>query len=446
MENNVSALSDEELMSALSDDDLKQLAGISDKKYTGNPSIDMAEANKNQATAEYNASLIGQIDRGVGIALNPVTQQILGAAKTVTGGGSQLLENTGLIPKSNPNDAFNKLGQMVGYIPVANASTVIMKSVPGLAGKNLISLMAQQSAAGAAAGAYGTSENRTAGALTGASLGALLPAVSALGSKGIDFLKNIPGALNQIKDNIKNIKDPAQFGSQVRESLFNAKKTVGQTFGRELDDLAKNNPTRVVDHSADFQRLKDAINDTENNPGLSTTVNGIIRRVKNPAEAKKLQYLIDNPSKASSLTLQESQNLKVAIQNAPDIATKLAKGKFADYSPADLEILDLLDNVKMSQANVFPELAKVRAPYAKFMQNYDQVKTMFKPNQLLNQIRSGFKNEEVNKIIETILPEKTINNITGFRNAEKVVGVAKKAAITGALGTIGYKGIKSLTD
>lgn len=396
-----------------------------DNKLTGNPAIDMAGVNKDLANAQKEVTPLRTIDRGVSIVLDPVTQQLLGAAKTISGGGSSILEKYGILPKSRPTDAFNKLGQMIGYIPVVKAATTIAAAIPGLAGNNLASLMAQQAVAGAGAGTYGTPDNRKSGALVGGALGVLLPPAAIMANKGVNFLKNIPGAMNQIKRNFKNIQDPALFGQQTREALFNAKRTVGQTFGNELDDLIKAKPNESVDLSNDFGRINAAMNDVENNPGLSTQIKSIFNRVRNPNDAAMLKKFIDNPSSASSVSLADSQKLKVAIQNAPDIATKLAKGKFADYNPADLEILDLLDNVKLRQAEIFPELTQIRKPYSDFMKNYDIVKNDFKPRNLLQKVRSGFGNEEIQKIINTIIPDKTVKDIVGFRNAEKVVKAAK---------------------
>jgi hypothetical protein len=445
MAKDISEYTDDELLAALSDEDLMQIAGISQKpKLTGDPTIDMVGVNKELSEVQREVSPLRMIDKGVATFLSPVTQQILGAAKTISGGGSSILENAGILPKSNPNDAFNKLGQMAGYVPVAGAATQMAKAIPGLAGKSLPSLVGQQAVAGAATGAYGTPENRESGAVGGAAVGALLPpATTALG-KGYDFLSNIPGALEQIKRNFKNIQNPVQFGKQVRESLFNAKQAVGNTFGNELDELAKANPSRTVDHSDDFGRLNASIADKENNPGLSTQIQSILNRVRNPEVSSMIRNYIDNPAFAKNVTLSESQQIKVAIQNAPDIARKLKQGKFADYGPADLEMLDLLDQIKLSQSNVFPELAKIRKPYAEFMQNYDMVKNSFKPTQLLNKVRNGFGNEEIEQIIGTILPKKTLQDINGFRNAEKIKKVAGSTA-KGAAAGAGLAGAGKIT-
>lgn len=243
-----------------------------------------------------------------------------------------------------------------------------------------------------------------------------------------DVIKSLRGGVNRIARNINNIKDPAKFGQEVRGSLFEAKRAVGKTFENDLNALVNKNPDGRINLSNELGMMKNAVDNQAENPGLAQQINAVIRKIKNPEDAKLLNEIIQDPNKASSLTLKQSQSIKNAIEKAPAIASKLKMGKFAQYTDGERELLDLVANVKNAQLEVFPGLADIRKPYAEYMQNYNQVKNMFKSSSLLNKVRSGFGNEEIQQIINSVLPEKTIADIRGFRNAEEVVRIMKQGA------------------
>jgi len=237
--------------------------------------------------------------------------------------------------------------------------------------------------------------------------------------------------VQNITRNIKNVKDPVQFSKTVRKTFFDVKRKVGDEFEKGITTLSKANPEKRIDLSAEVQYLKDAIDDTVNNPGLGSQVKSTIRSIRNPEKAKVIQGMIENPMNAKDLTLAQAQEIKNMIQQAPAIATKLKQGKFADWKPGDLELLDLIDDIKLAQSEVFPEMAQVRKPYAEFMNNYKNVKNMFKPGALLNKMRSGFGDEEIQSMVKAILPQDTLKAIRGFRRTGKALKIG--AGITGLL-------------
>lgn len=249
--------------------------------------------------------------------------------------------------------------------------------------------------------------------------------------------KGISGAvkgLGDLLEGAKNVKDPATFAQSVRNSLFSQKQQVGKNFGDAVEKLSQANPNVGVDLSEPAQSLKNAMADQENNPGLAGQINGIIRGVKDPDKAKLITEIIEDPSKAKNLTLQQSNDIKTAIQNSPSIATKLKQGKFAQYTPGDLEVLDLLDNVKLKQGEVFPELAEIRKPYADYMQNYNQVKNMFKPGTLIGKIKNGFGDEEKTSMVQHVLPGATSDQID---NVRKILSLGKTAKVAAGVGASG---------
>lgn len=248
---------------------------------------------------------------------------------------------------------------------------------------------------------------------------------AALIKGGGQLLGDAGKGLGDLLEGAKNVKDPAAFAQNVRSALFSQKQQVGKTFGDAVDKLSQANPNVGVDLSEPAQSLKNAMADQENNPGLAGQVKGIVRGIKDPDKAKLINDIIEDPTKASNLTLQQSNDIKTAIQNSPSISSKLKQGKFAQYTPGDLEVLDLLDNVKLKQGEVFPELADIRKPYAQYMQNYNQVKNMFKPGTLIGKIKNGFGDEEKTAMVQHILPGTTSDQIDNVRKILNIGNVAK---------------------
>lgn len=248
---------------------------------------------------------------------------------------------------------------------------------------------------------------------------------AALIKGGGQLLGDVGKGIGDLLEGAKNVKDPAAFAQNVRSALFTQKQQVGKNFGNAVEKLSQANPNVGVDLSEPAQSLKNAMADQENNPGLAGQVKSIVRGIKDPDKAKLINDIIDDPSKASNLTLQQSNDIKTAIQNSPSIASKLKQGKFAQYTPGDLEVLDLLDNVKLKQGEVFPELADIRKPYAEYMQNYNQVKNMFKPGTLIGKIKNGFGDEEKTAMVQHVLPGATSDQIDNVRKILSLGNTAK---------------------
>ena len=179
-------------------------------------------------------------------------------------------------------------------------------------------------------------------------------------------------------------------------------------------------------------QIKGSMADATNNPGLASDINSILRRIKDPQKASFIKNLIDNPENARNLTLRQVQELKTIIQQSPSIAGKLKQGKFADWKSGDLELLDLVDDIKLAQSELFPEIAQVREPYANYMSAYKEVKNYFKPKSLLGKMRTGFGNEEIEQMIKVVLPKDTVKEIGAFKGLSKGIKIGKIA--TGLLG------------
>lgn len=266
-------------------------------------------------------------------------------------------------------------------------------------------------------------------------------------SKTAKLSKDQIGGLRQVQTIVKtmqNIKDPSNFAKVVRRSLFKKKQEVGKDFEKAIDTLVKDNPDQAVDLSGPFQYLKDNVDNIQDNPGLRREINSVISRIRNKDQVKLLRELIDDPMKASQLTLKQAQDIKVAIQQSPSISRKLNQGKFADYSSGDMELLDLLDEVKVAQSEAFPQMAAVRRPYAEYMQNYSNVKNLFKPGKTIKRLQEGFGDEEVQKMIKAVLPEETFGDIARYRRTIKGINFGLKAAGVGLAIEGGRRGLNML--
>jgi len=303
----------------------------------------------------------------------------------------------------------------------------------------------------------GSSQKETASMISGGtSPGALaMLATGAMGAKAAgefkynDLAKLIGGAVKDIPQeigsasgkmvgNIKNVIKPDAFAKEVRTSMFGLRSKLGKQLDSEITRLSAENPTKTVDLSNEFRVISEAAKNAEVNPGLASDIQRTIKQIKDPQTSRMINSLIKNPEGASELTLRQSEEIKRAVSQSPTIKAKMAQGKFANWTAGDMELLDLLDNIKSSQAEQFKELATIRKPYAEFMQNYNTVKGKFKPGALIRNMQTKFSDAEIYKMAERVLPPETWKKITGFRRTGNAVkGAAISTGLTGGSLLIG---------
>lgn len=240
-------------------------------------------------------------------------------------------------------------------------------------------------------------------------------------------LKPMQGLKNIAKP-IKNIAKMDEFASEVRGSMFGRKKELGQALDKSISELSASRPNDTINLKDAMYQIKGAIQDVENNSGLASEINQTLRKIKDPKISSKIRGFIDNPETASELSLRDAEDIKRAISQSPTLSTKGAQGKFANWTNGDREMLDLVDEIKSAQADVFPELSEIRQPYSEFMSHYRNVKNMFKPGRLIKNIEGKFGDKEIEKSVKGILPEKTYKDIKNVRTAKKVAKVGAAAA------------------
>ena len=231
----------------------------------------------------------------------------------------------------------------------------------------------------------------------------------------------------------------------LRGDMFAKRSALGKELDQNITALSKENPDKRVDLSGVFEELKMNVNDP-NNPGLASEVRSIIRKIKDPELAGRINRYIENPRYAEGLNLRTSEDIKRALSQAPSISSK-AGNKFANWTPGDLEVLDLVDNVKLAQAESFgDELSKLRAPYAEYMKNYKFVKNSFKEGRLLGKAKTKFGDAELEAAAKKILSDDAWKEIEKLRGAEKIKKIAKAVGITTGLGAVGGAAGKTAFD
>ena len=263
----------------------------------------------------------------------------------------------------------------------------------------------------------------------GRTLGGIVSETTPVKATGRFLMKERHLPFNRV---IKDVTNPASFGQDVRANLFEKHREVGDTFEEGIRDLSQANPKKAVDLSEPFYSIKEAIVDAENNPGLAREINAVLSRIKDPKQARFIRNLIQNPAKAKKLSLLQSQEIKNTIRQAPSIATKSAQGKFANWTGGEREMLDMVNDIRLAQSEAFPTIKEVREPYRKYITAYKEVKNMFKPKVLLNKIRDGFGNEEIDAMVKAVLPDEVLGRIRAFNRGETVKDIMT------------FKGIKTI--
>ncbi|MBF0443887.1 MAG: hypothetical protein HQK54_18405, partial [Oligoflexales bacterium] len=261
-------------------------------------------------------------------------------------------------------------------------------------------------------------------------LEALRPGIVSKPLQGLSELsgKILPetSPLKTIGKNISNIRNPIQLAQRVRQSMFGQRTQLGKALDESISKLSSETPDFTIDLSPHFSEMKEAMiaKDAEGNlinPGLRGDIDRILRQIKDPVKAKQLRSLINNPEGASELTLKQSEEIKKMVAQSPTIQRIYRQGRFANMTSSDHEVMDLLDNIKNTQAELFPELSELRKPYAEHMSAYNQVKGKFKEGTLIGKMRKGFGDEEVMKNVQKILPGDVLKEIAGFRRTGKAL-------------------------
>lgn len=356
------------------------------------------------------------LDRATGaLALGALDSASFGIPRAVA---KKIIESAGVqTPVIEDKTAYNT-GKILGLLAPGKMAQSIVSKVPAMAGPGIMKAVARASTEGAAVG-FTTSpdeftnlKQRIMQSGIGAGVGA---AVAPLGIAASN--------LNKV------INKSAQFAEKIRSNLFIAKKSFGDTFEKQLDDLIVKNPSKVVDLSQPFNKLKEL---SANNSRLVSDLKTGMKKAG--VDADLIDGFIKNPESASQMTLNQARQIKQAVSKIPSIQSNLKKGKFANFSDTDIDLVDFADEVKQQQLSAFPELADINRAYSSNLEKYNLVKDKFKVGRLLDNIEKNFGDGEVRKIIKELLPKEVVAEMGGYRGAAKFLRAAGWVAATGVTG------------
>ncbi len=333
----------------------------------------------------------------------------LGAADTATFGiGRELVEKgldtIGLKPIETKNKAVNQAGKIAGLLVPAKIAISIANRIPGLAGRGIAKGIVKGSVEAGAIGFTEAPEDflDIKQRLLQAGLSAPFGAVGVPLAKGVQNLTRVGFKA-------------AKFAGKVRQSLFGAKRKIGDAFATQLDDLIKSNPNTVTNLEDSIKGLKESM---KTNSKIASDIRlGAKRAGFDEKGTSLLERLVESPESARELTLQQSRDIIKQIRSVPSIKTNLNKGKFGAFSETDIDLIDFTDEVRKNQLGSFPELEGVNKTYSESLRRYDLIKGKFKEGKLLENIKNNFGDAEIRGIVKKLLPSKTIQEMGGFRSA-----------------------------
>jgi hypothetical protein len=346
------------------------------------------------------------------IATSAVNSAAFGIPKAMT---KKMLEMGGIEYPEIENKTTKTVGEFLGLIAPGKIASSIAGKIPGLAGRTIAKDIARGSTTGAIFGFTVSPDEFTdlGQRIKQAGVGAAAGAVAVPVARG---LENIGKVAFKAKE----------FAQKVRTSLFDAKTSFGKEFEVRLNSLIERNPSQVVNLSETFSRVKDIA--TTNTRFKSDLLAGAKRSGLDP---KVVKGFIDNPDSASQMTLNQTRELKQAISKVPSIQANLKKGKLANYSDTDIDLLDFADDIKKSQLDAFPELEGINKKYSEMISQYNIIKDKFKVGKLLDNINKNFGDAEIRGIVKQLLPKSVIQELGGYRAGVKFLNAMKWIGIVG---------------
>lgn len=268
---------------------------------------------------------------------------------------------------------------------------------------------------GAIAGAYTTPEN-----IEDPSQRIGQAGIGAVAAPVIGMLANAPKNVGRLYGE----KQGADFARSIRSAFIKTKTNAVERFGSQLDDLASKNPNKTVSIRGVVDDIVSNIND------MAPEAKSVFR--KTPV----LRDLIKNSDGADSVSLKDIQKISNYINS------KVPRNIKANH----IEIMDALSDIRAAQAEAFPEMAQLRAEYAKVAGPYSQVKNYFKFNRVLKAVENGFGGKEGMSAIRSLLPDNVIKEMGGYRAAIKIIRSVGNALKWGGILGGGYKALDKVFD
>jgi len=241
----------------------------------------------------------------------------------------------------------------------------------------------------------------------------------------------ILGTLAKAKSSIdKATKGAPVFLRKVRGAVFQRKRQASEEFGSQLQDLSRANPNKKVS----LRNVIDKINNTAaEEPKLKTLIN------RTPS-AKRLA---DNPQLADEVPVEEAQRI------INDLTAKLPSSKKLGFNVTsdDIAVFDVIDDIRGSQLEAFPEMQQIRQSYSQVINKYNLIKNKIKAGSLQNNLIKDFGDRELKEAFEELVPADILKEAVEFRKIHGALDftgrvgrrAAEGAAAVGAGGFVGKK-------
>jgi hypothetical protein len=254
-------------------------------------------------------------------------------------------------------------------------------------------------------------------------------------------------AAEQMKNNREKIQNATtkivEFDSKVRGELFGARVKAGQAFDDSLKSVQNAAPDQSVDLNSAFKglglELDEAGQITGQNPKLLADLKSILGKAKN----KTLERVLSTGD-ASNLTLEQTQDIVSSIKKIPGFAQKLSQGKFANWTDTDSNIIQFIEDVRDAQLSAFPEFEKTLSAYRETMHKFRAIKPYFKESNLINNIKSNFKDKPViQSFVKDLIPKNVVKEMDSVRKVINFGKAAKSVAKTAAVSAAGATAVGS---
>lgn len=370
--------------------------------------------------------------------LKGIRQMGVGFAGGESGGLTDILANKAGVPQSPLRDIAGVVGMMAGGLP-AQAGKLGGRAVLKMAPRAMESVGGRMIVRGAE-GAIGAGASQLGNAIEerspapilqaagmGGAVGAAIPPAGALLKWTGQGVKGIGRGIASIPKT--GGKGMVKFAEGVRTEFERLHEKAGLAFEDDVARLTQANPNKPVD----IRQAIDMVNTRRGaDPIYARMVDSAIKRAEGMGDTTLAEFL-NNPDLATKATLQQANQARITLKQAPGLNRKLMRSA-PEFRDAEIDLLDAANEVKASQLYEFPDFQKTIDNFRETAQKIRQVKGMFSPARLEPSIKRGFGTAEQEATVESLLPPETMKSIRNVRTGNKIKTVGGIAA-GGAVGT-----------
>lgn len=209
----------------------------------------------------------------------------------------------------------------------------------------------------------------------------------------------ILGTLAKAKSSLdKATKGAPGFLRKVRGAVFQRKRQASEQFGSQLEELSNANPGKKVS----LRNVIEKINNTAaEEPKLKTIIN----------RTPSVRRLADNPKLADDVPVEEAQRI------INDLTAKLPSSKKLGFNITsdDIAVFDVIDDIRGSQLEAFPEMQQIRQSYSKVINKYNLIKNKIKSGSLQKNLIDEFGDLELKEAFDELVPADILKEAKEFK-------------------------------